>query len=291
MGSRVSHKSLTPFGVEIDVDLSIPLADSDKAELRRLYAVDGLIVVRGQSFTMAQQRDFCSILGPVLDTPYENFYVSNVRDDGLLGTRELLFHNDVPFLPQPWQGISLHAIDVEEGATATRFASGFRTYERLPAPLRARIKGRNALQIRERVWNRRTRLTDLEPTDMCTVHAAVRHQNGTERPFLFVNQSMTGNIIGLSDTESDQLLEELFTHLYDEAYLYTHAWKPGDIVVWDNLAIQHARGDASGARRTLQRVTITNLSYALQYPIDVKIRDELGNETLLSTAPLNAPMI
>lgn len=280
----VTHTSLKPFGVEVKLDPSVPLAPTDKDELRSLYARDGLLVFRGLDLSMEEQCEFCRIFGPVLDSPYENFYVSNARDDGHLGVLELQWHNDVPYLPRPYLAAALHAIDVAPGATSTQFASGFRAYERLSPALRERVAGLNALQVKQRFSDRANRLTDLQPGDLCTVHPVVRRQEGTGRPYLFVNENMTPLIIGLSPDESDALLQELHAALYVRADVYEHAWYPGDLVLWDNLAVQHARGRVSADKRTLQRVSITELSYAQQYAADLDIRDAYGNAALLTPA-------
>lgn len=264
-----------PFGVEVKVDLSAAFADAEKAELRRLYQRDGLLLVREQRLTMDQQLDACSVFGPVLRNSRENYLVSNVRKDGLLGTRELLFHNDVPYVPAPYLGGSLHALEVDDGVSATRFASGLRAYQRLPGSLKSRIDGLNALHVRARALTRRTRLTDLQPSDNCAVHAVVGRQEGTQRPYLFVNTDMTGCIIGLAESESDALLDELFSHLYTAEEIYEHLWRPGDIVIWDNLALQHARSEIQGGTRTLQRVTIARYGYWEQYPVDSPLYEAL----------------
>jgi taurine dioxygenase len=284
MDARHTSSALTPFGAEVDVDLAVPLAPAEKAALRRLFELHGLLVFRGLRLSMEEQCEFCRIFGPVIDSPYENFYVSNVREDGHLGALELQWHNDVPYLPKPYLGAALHAIEVAPGASSTRFASGFAAYERLPQGLRERIAGLNALQVKQRFSERANRLTDLQPGDLCTVHPVVRRQAGTGRPYLFVNQNMTACVIGLSPPESDALLEELCSWLYIEDEVYEHAWHPGDLVLWDNLAIQHARGRVSADARTLQRVSITELSYAQQYAADLGIRDDYGNASLLTPA-------
>lgn len=271
-GSR-ERERIMAFGIELD---NIPA----ESAFREAYAAEGLIVLRGQLLSMDEQHRICAMLGPVVEHPYEKFYVSNVRADGVLGTRELLFHSDVPFLPVPYDGVSLHAVEVDPGVASTRFASGLRAWDRLPQRLRDRIEGLMGLQARERAWDRRTRLTDLKPSDMCSVHPVVRRLRGTGRPYLFVNEDMTAGIIGLSEADSDALLEELFGHLYAEQHVYEHHWQPGDLVIWDNLAVQHARRELGPGKRTLQRVTLARLGYAEQYPSDTMSSD-LHNDSLL----------
>jgi taurine dioxygenase len=264
-----------PFGWQAEVDLAGPLSAAQRAALARIYRRDGLILFRGQTLSRAQQQVACDIFGPALRTELDNYVVSNVVEGGFLGKAELLFHNDIPYVPAPFLGGSLHALDVAEGAAATRFASALEGWDRLPAPLKARAEGLNALHVRGHMLGRRTVLADLDPGDMATVHRVVGRQEGTGRPYLFVNLDMTACITKMPPEESDALLEELFAHLYDPANVYEHHWRQGDLVIWDNLAVQHARSATGNAARTLQRVTIAHYGYWEQVPTDLHLHDML----------------
>ena len=256
-----------PFGLEVKIDLSSELTETEKTALRRLYLQDGLLLARGQNLTLEQQIEASAIFGPVLRE--HNLPISNIAEDGILGSLELLFHNDLPYLPAPFLGAALFALDVTTPAVPTRYASGMRAYERLPVELRQRIDHRNALHVRARANTRRSRLTDSQPRDNCAVHALVGRQQNTERPYIFANLDMTALIIGLSEAESDDLLEALFSYLYADENVYDHPWRQGDIVIWDNLALQHARSEIAGGVRTLQRTTIAQFSAMAQNPVDL----------------------
>jgi taurine dioxygenase len=280
----LQSRPLQPFGFEAELG-ALPERGSPEAEqLRALYRQDGLLVVRGLRLSHDEQVAFCRLFGPVCETPYENFIVSNVEANGHLGTRELLWHNDVAYLPSPYLAGCLHALRVDPQAVGTRFASGFGAYDRLPQPLRDRIAGLKALHVRERVYDRPNLLTDLQDGDMCMVHDVVRSARETGRKYVFVNQAWTPQVIGLDEGEGQALLRELQTFLYAEDNVYEHQWGEGDIVLWDNLAVQHARGLAGAGVRTLQRVTITDLSYAEQYPTDLGINSSLSNREMLAPA-------
>jgi taurine dioxygenase len=117
---------------------------------------------------------------------------------------------------------------------------------------------------------------------MCTVHDVVRANPVTGRKYLFLNQAWTALIVGLGQDESDALHEEVNRHFYKDTEVYERRWTEGDLVLWDNLAVQHARGEAGTGVRTLQRVTIAELGYEAQYPSDMRaIYEGLHNETLL----------
>ena len=276
-------RPITPFGAEVCAIRNQSIGRAERDELLRLFVEDGLLVIRGLRLTMPEQQEFCRTFGPVPDSMYENFYVSNQRVDGFLGTKELQWHNDVPYLPSPYLVGALHAVDVDPDTASTKCASGMRAYERLPQHLKDRVGGLKALQVRQRMSERRNRLEDLEAGDLCTVHPVVRRQEGTGRPYLFVNENMTACVIGMPEEESDALLAELFSYLYAADAVYEHSWQADDLVVWDNLALQHARGAVGEGARTLQRVTCTRLTYLEQYPAD-SVGEDLNNANLLVPA-------
>jgi taurine dioxygenase len=280
MSPLVPFRLLEPFGVEIDASVVAHPDAADRAELQRLFDEQGLVLIRGLSLSLEEQKDLCRLFGPVLDTPLENFVVSNVRADGYLGVQELLFHNDLAYLPAPYLGGSLHALDVGEGATSTRFASGTLAWERLPPALRGRVAPLNALHVKQRVFDRPNTLADLEPGDVAAIHAVVGRHHRTGRSYLFVSEDLAVCIAGLPEADSAELLRELFGHIYAPGNVYEHAWRNGDIVIWDNLAVQHARGPLSPARRTLQRVSIGRIGYAQMYPTDAGIFGEQYADTL-----------
>ena len=73
---------------------------------------------------------------------------------------------------------------------------------------------------------------------------------------LYVSQQATIEMLGLSADENETLLEELFGYLYDPSAILEHEWRKGDLVVWDNVAVQHGRGKVTldGPERTLRKV-------------------------------------
>lgn len=257
-----------PFGLEVAVDPGAQFSETEKEALRQLYRRDGLIMIRGLDLTADEQAEFCRIFGPVPRDQHDVYLVSNVRPDGILTDLELRFHHDIPYVPAPFLAGCLNAVEVTPGVSPTRYASGFRAYERMPQKLRDRLEGLTAVFVRPRVEDRRCRLTDSWSGDNCAVHAVVQRQKGTGRPYVFVNSHTTALICGLSERDGDELLEEVSSYLYAPDGVYEHNWTNGDLVFWDNLALQHARAKVTGGVRTLRRVSVAVLSYDQQYPAD-----------------------
>jgi hypothetical protein len=80
-----------------------------------------------------------------------------------------------------------------------------------------------------------------------------------------------GHIVGMELEESDEFLGAVREVLYAPEEMYAHQWRPGDLVIWDNQATQHARGpvpdaqlDPDAGPRSLRRVIVGVKDYAEQ---------------------------
>lgn len=84
----------------------------------------------------------------------------------------------------------------------------------------------------------------------------------TGEPILYISEMQTARIEGYDRRDSDALLSALFDAVYAESNVYRHFWNNGDFVIWDNLALQHARCDLTNMiPRRLQRVAIADKSF------------------------------
>jgi taurine dioxygenase len=263
-GATIEAIPMRPFGVELHLDLREELSPEQAAELRRLYAEHDLLLVRAQQLTMEEQARALAHLGPILDV--DNGLISRDSPIGL-GGAELCFHSDYCYSPEPLHGISLLAIDVVDGETSTRFASGRRAYGQADTGLRERAGGLDALQVFGARLDARNRLADLDPRLPNTPHPVVQPHTGTDGSFLFAPQMTTDSIVGLGPDESEAMVEELFAVLYDDSNVLEHLWCMGDLVVWNNVTVTHARADNSWVEhRILQRVTLGTKGYFDLYP-------------------------
>ncbi len=249
---------ITPFGVEVDLDLQTPEHDD---EVKALYEEYGFLLFRNQTLSQEQQKRVLAKLGPVLEDFRTVGYVSNTRADGILGDAEVSFHSDFIYTPYPALGVSLHAIEVPYEETWTRFASGARALEKMPAELREKLShlsGLNLFSASEEGLGGRQRLEGYPETAPRAVHPLLRVDPITKKEVLFATQQNTAVIVELDIPEGEALLETLHGYLYSEDNIYDHRWRNGDFVVWSNQMLHHARGGlVPGKTRTLQRVCIT----------------------------------
>jgi taurine dioxygenase len=78
---------------------------------------------------------------------------------------------------------------------------------------------------------------------------------------------MTMHIVDMDKSESDELLGALFDHAEKPEFVYEHAWRLGDLLLWDNRCSSHARRDfPADQRRLMLRTTVagTVVPYCLR---------------------------
>lgn len=244
------------------IDLSADVAPEDIAQLRSLYRDRHLLVFPDQVLSPERQAEVTGWFGPVrvtADGPVG--YVSNVRPDGIVPEGPLPFHSDMSFTDNPLRGISLYALELPTSGGSTRFADAMAAVAKLPDGARQALSGRKVLNIAGygADFKGRRKERECDPLEPRAEHPAIDIHGETGQPVLRINGLSTSHIVGLDEAESDRLLEEVFAVLYADDNVHEHHWRVGDYLVFDNVAIHHARGDFDAAeRRTLQRVVLAD---------------------------------
>jgi taurine dioxygenase len=186
--------------------------------------------------------------------------ISNIRENGetigALPDGEMMFHHDTIHRDDPHKATLLYSVEIPTYGGDTLFASGTAAYDTLDPALKARLEGRRAVNYY--VYNSVVR-GDKQGVDATSqaVHPVVRTHDETGRKALYVNRLMTVRIEDMPEPESDALLNQLFDHCEKPEFVYTHVWRKGDLIVWDNRCSSHARTDfPADQRRLLLRTTV-----------------------------------
>jgi taurine dioxygenase len=64
---------------------------------------------------------------------------------------------------------------------------------------------------------------------------------------------MTDHVVDIELSRGRQLLGTLFDQLERDEFIYEHAWAEGDLVIWDNRCLVHARTDFDPSEKRLLR--------------------------------------
>jgi taurine dioxygenase len=91
-------------------------------------------------------------------------------------------------------------------------------------------------------------------------HPLVRVHPVTGRRALYLGRRRvwpSNYIIGMPNAESEALLDRLWAHATQPKYAWTHKWRVGDVVLWDNRCCMHYRTEIdANQRRVMHRTTI-----------------------------------
>ena len=185
--------------------------------------------------------------------------ISNIRENGetigALPDGEMMFHHDTIHRAEPHKATLLYSVEIPTYGGDTLFASSTAAYDTLEPAMKAKLEGKRGVNYY--VYNSVVR-NDKQGVDATSqaVHPLVRTHDETKRKALYVNRLMTVAIEGMPEAESEPLLNFLYDHAEKPEFVYTHVWRKGDLIVWDNRCSSHARTDfPSDQRRLLLRTT------------------------------------
>ena len=266
------------LGAEIrGVDLSQPIAPELFARIRAAWLEHMVLRWRRQKLTdpqlLAFSRNFGELdppgpnpLGrPFLPDHPEMNVISNIKEGGVpiggLGDGEAIWHADMTYIERPPKAAILYAIEIPPSGGDTYWANMVLAYEALPAALKRRIEGLQA--VHDATYNSAgvMRKGYEEVTDPRTApgarHPLVRAHPETGRRSLFLGRRRNSYLVGLELEESERLLDELWRHATQPKFTWRQQWRVGDVMVWDNRCTLHRR-DAfdPAARRLMHRTQI-----------------------------------
>ncbi len=247
------------------LDLTRDLAAVEHRTILRALGQYGVLCFPNQDLDATRLAAFGSRFG-TLEVNVANLFhapghpevmiLSNKRDAAGkavgLGDAGQGWHTDMSYSKDIALANVLHAKEVPlRGGRPigdTQFRNMHAAYEDLPAEVKARLEGRVAIHDFEKFWDMmrirpgsiRGPLTPEQRAKKPPVPQPVfRTHPITGRRVLYCNPGYAMRIDGLAPAESDAMLEYLFRHQAQEKYLYSHAWTPGDVLMWDNIGTTH----------------------------------------------------
>jgi taurine dioxygenase len=268
--TKINIRKITPT-VGAEVEGFDPKAEIDAATWRQLsqaFDESGVLVFRDIDLDATMQHTLVEVLhagGDVAaaqEVDASRFaFVSNKEADGGAPYGRLLYHSDMMWSDVPFQTPSLYAVEAEQPPVPTTFVSVTHAWSTLPAELKERLRGLHARHEsgqqgrgvspheKELIQPQWDQLRD-------TVTPVALEHPRTGQTMLYVCEQQTREIVELAKAESDALLDALFEHIYRPELVMAHHWRTGDLVIWDNQAVQHGRPfvQGDGPARTLRKI-------------------------------------
>ena len=269
------------LGAEVrGIDLRRPLDDAEFDTLLAAWHEHLVLLIRGQPLTDAELIAFARHFGELQPAPANELtdkfgtdladypeiaVVSNIIEKGkpigALGSGEAFWHTDSSYIERPPAGSFLHALEVPPRGGDTSFCNMYLAYETLPEATKSRIATLEALHNYSYTASGVLRKGEHETDDPSKApgahHPLVRRHPGTGRPALFLGRRLKSYIIGLPLEESEALLDELWAHTTQRKFVWTHKWRVGDLIIWDNRCTMHQREPFDpDSRRLMHRTQI-----------------------------------
>ncbi|MEE2658443.1 MAG: TauD/TfdA family dioxygenase [Candidatus Latescibacterota bacterium] len=249
------------IGAEIrGLDLRQELSEEQISAVRRTLLDYCVLVFRNQQIDDQHQVRFTSYFG----TPMEHvrkqrkrelkeiFIISNVTENdepiGALGNGLIDFHSDLSYLRNPGTISVLYAIEVPDAGGDTQWCDCRAAYDALDYDLSKLARSLHAVHRHPVPEQNRP-----EPVD----HPVVRCHPETKRASLYVSPHLTSHLRGVDEDESEQLLRRFYEHMDQPQFIYSHSWRVGDLLMWDNRPTMHRRlAFPDEQRRVMKRTQI-----------------------------------
>jgi alpha-ketoglutarate-dependent 2,4-dichlorophenoxyacetate dioxygenase len=174
-----------------------------------------------------------------------------------------LWHTDASFVDPPGRYSMLSAKVVPPVRADTQFADMRAAYDALDADMRARIEGLHVFH--SIVHSRHVMGFDFAPDEAekltGATHSLVRTIPGSGRRSLYL-ASHASHIVERPIPEGRMLLLDLTEHATQQRFVYSHEWRPDDLVIWDNRATMHRATsfDDTRYRREMRRTTTLDIA-------------------------------
>jgi taurine dioxygenase len=253
------------------------LDDDSFAAIRHAWIEHQVLLFRAQTLgdddLIAFSRRFGDLdLAPVqengrrfVDGHPEIYVVSNVVVDGeaigSLGAGEAVWHTDMSYLEEPPQASMLFALEVPAEGGDTSFCNMYTALAAMPDDLRRRVRG---LRIKhDGTYNSGgyvrsgVTATDDPRVSPGAIHPLICTHPESGRQMLYLGRRRNAYLVGLPLAESEALLDALWAHVARPEFAWTHRWRVGDLVLWDNRCTMHRRDPFDArARRVMHRTQI-----------------------------------
>lgn len=263
------------FGAEVVVDDVRRLGTAEVDELRRHVCDHEVVVLRGQTLSVAEQVELSRRLGPAGPVPFieaspdhpEVIKVVKEAGDGDAFNFGGAWHSDFSFQPAPPAFTLLYAIDIPPFGGDTLWASMTAAWRGLSPEKQVELSRLVAVHTARDAYSRKMQplhsgLSGMnivcdDTANDAEMHPLVVTHPETGRKAIFFNRAYVRDLVDVDDKEASRLLEWLHAHTTDARFTLRHRWSVGDLVIWDNRSTQHyALNDYAGFRRELHRTTV-----------------------------------
>jgi taurine dioxygenase len=243
------------IGAEVtDIDLRNPVDAETRRALNAAAVESVALVIRDQDFTPEQYLAAVALFGEPMEQHFTQYAlpdcplvheVSNRHQDksGKRVKHGAGWHTDHTNHVRPPKHTSLYAVALPSSGGGTSVVNMRAGYEALPEAIKQKIQGMKTVNVFQGSASARysgqsaDAQVERKPEPVLQPLVRTNPDNGTKA--LYFHPVKTENIVGMDAPESQALLDDLLERAIRPEFTYTHQWRKGDMLIWDNRAAMH----------------------------------------------------
>jgi alpha-ketoglutarate-dependent taurine dioxygenase len=257
------------------LDLSRPLSPNLREQIVRAFRDHAFLVFPDQKLSREQQFTFVANFGEIEahgagSAPVKRYatahVISNLNSEGYPVDRSsspvsnYRWHTDKAYYRVPPMLTALYAVELPPQGGDTEIANAAMGYVALSEATKRLIAEMKVVFY----WGAAAR----DPGEAAGLpagrqqtpvdHPLVRTHPETGKKALYLGNHAS-HILGMPEAEGRALLDELLSHTTKPEFVYTHRWRIGDLLIWDNRCLLHravANYEIARYRRVLHRSVV-----------------------------------
>ena len=271
------------LGAEVfGVNANQPITQYQSKRLRDALRKHLVLLFRDQKLGVNAQISFAQVfgsLGAIADTllglgkrkyPEDDIpecvsVISNIKVNneaiGSLGDGECFWHTDSCFAETPPSASTLYSLEIPSCGGNTAFLNMLDALETLPDHIRTQVEHLSIRhsQVYDSTGAKRPQFKEAKDISLNPgpTHPIIRTLPEDKTQVLYLGRRLGAYIPGLKVDESEYLLDLLWAHTVQTSRIWSHQWRTGDLLVWDNRTTMHHRESFDpNQRRRLHKVQV-----------------------------------
>jgi taurine dioxygenase len=252
------------IGAEVSFDYHDDWTEETVEQLRAAFRERHLLLLRAPDLTAEEQIRVLESLGLAVDVWTDGnrygFLSNNLKTAPNDGQHNAyLYHSDLMWKEQPIASISLYAIAIPDEPAPTLFASGVGAAASMPSDVKAEFAEYEGLFLIDFTGGDQRYSEDTSSAEAPrATHPLLYEDPVSGQTSLIVDSLFMDKVVGKDRAEAEAIRDRAHQFLYATDNVYQHDWTVGDLVVWNNVALQHSRPKLpEQGDRTFRRVSGT----------------------------------
>ena len=243
------------IGAEVTgVDLREPVDAETRKQLNAAVVENVALVIRDQQFTPEQYLAAVALFGEPMEQHFTQYAlpdcplvheVSNRHKDksGKRVKHGAGWHTDHTNHVRPPKYTSLYAVALPSSGGNTSVVNMRAGYDALPGEIKDRIRGMKTVNVFQgsasATYSGQSADAQAERKPEPVLQPLVRTHPDNGAKALYFHPVKAENIVGMGAAESQTLLSDLLERSVRPEFIYSHKWRKGDMLIWDNRAAMH----------------------------------------------------